>query len=178
MATQAQRRSVGRSIILMLIASSLLLFASPVQAKEMGPVYSANVSATQLNLDMRHAPPNYFAAANFDVGGEVTVVITVLLGTLAAEVLRSDFAAGSFELSSVSVGTGGTVFLSVESVSGSFVQMSVYARIFRYITTYPYSWAGLAVLVVAGLFVLATQFPNTSFGKVARMILPVDKLGL
>src|SRR3989304_1120605 len=84
MATQEQRRSVGRSIILMLVASSLLLFASPVQAEETGPVYSANVSATQLNLDMRHAPPNYFAAARFDVGGDVTVVITALLGALVA----------------------------------------------------------------------------------------------
>jgi len=178
MATQAQRSSIGRSIILMLIASSLFLFASPVQAEEMGPVYSANRSATQLDLDMRHAPPNYFVAARFDVGGDVTVVITVLLGTLATEVLRSDFPAGSFELSRVSVGTGGTLFLSVESEGGGFIQMSVYAWIFRYITTYPYSWAGLAVLVFAGLFMLASQFPNTSFGKVARMILPVDKLGL
>ena len=177
MATQAQRRSVGRSIILMLVASSLLLFASPVQAEETGPVYSANVSATQLNLDMRHAPPNYFAAARFDVGGDVTVVITVLLGTLATEVLRSDFPAGSFELSRVSVGTGGTVFMSAESVGGSFIQMSVYAWIFHYITTYPYSWAGLVVLVFAGLFALATQFPNTSFGKVANKVLPVHKLG-
>src|SRR3989304_1321532 len=120
MATQAQRRSVGRSILLMLIASSLFLFASPVQAEEMGPVYSANASATQLNLDMRHAPPNYFVAARFDVEGDVTAVITVLLGTLATEVLRSDFPAGSFELSRVSVGTGGTVFLSVKYEGAGF----------------------------------------------------------
>ena len=96
MATQAQRRSVGRSIILMLIASSLLLFASPVQAEEMSPVYSANVSATEHTLDMKHAPPSYYAAARLDVGGDVTVVIKVLLGTLATEVLRSNFPAGSF----------------------------------------------------------------------------------
>lgn len=178
MATQAQRRSVGRSIIVMLIASSLFLFASPVQAVEMGPVYSTNVSATQLNLDMSHASPNYFVAARIDVGGDVTVVITVLLGILATEVLRSDFPAGSFELTGISVGTGGTVFLSAESVGGGFIQMSVYAWIFRYLTTYPFSWAGLVVLVFAGLFALASQFPNTSFGKVASKVLPVHKLGL
>ena len=178
MDTQAQRRSVGRSIILMLIASGVLLLASPVQAEERGPVYSANVSATELNLDVRYAAPASYVAARFDVGGDVTVVITVLLGSLATEVLRSDFLAGAFEISGVSVGTGGTVFLSVESVGGSFIQMSVYAWIFRYITTYPYSWAGLVVLVFAGLFALATQFPDTSFGKVAGWIVPVHKLGL
>jgi hypothetical protein len=176
MATQA-RRPVSLAIILMLTTSGLLLLASPVQAVETGPVYSANVSATELNLDVRYAAPASYAAARFDVGGDVSVVITVLLGTLATEVLRSDFPAGAFEISGVSVGTGGTVFLSVESVGGSFIQMSVYAWIFRHITTYPYSWAGLGVLVFAGLFALAALFPETSFGKVAGWILPVHKLG-
>jgi hypothetical protein len=178
MAQRVPRRSVSLAIILMLIASGVMLMASPVQAEEMGSVYSADVSATEVTLDMKNAPPSYYAAATFDVGGNVTVVIRVLLGALVTEVLRSDFPAGSFEVSRVSLGSGGSVFLSVESESGSFIQMSADAWIFHYLTTYPYSWAGLAVFVFAGLFALATEFPNTSFGKIARMILPVDKLGL
>ncbi len=175
---QRQRHLVSLAIILVLVTGGIVSLALPVAAEENGPVYSADLSANELNVAVGYAPPGYFTTAQITSGRDVTVVITILLGTASTEIFRSNFPAGNFTTSEVSVGNGGTVFLSVESMGGAFTQLSVYARIFRYITTYPYSWAGLVVLGLAGLFILATEFGNTSFGKVARMILPVNRLGL
>lgn len=175
---QAQRRLVSLAIILILVAGGLASLVYPVPVEENGPVYSnTNFSGNELNVWVGYAPPGYYTTTQIESGNDVTVVITILLGTASTEIFRSSFPAGTVEVSKVSVGNGGTVFLSVESRGGVFTQLSVYARIFRYITTYPYSWAGLVVLGLAGLFMLATEFGNTSFGKAARMILPVNKLG-
>ncbi len=179
MVMRTQRRFFSLAIIVVLVASGFVFLAYPVLAEENGLVYSnENFSGNELNVALGYAPPSYYTTTQIRSGNDVTVVITVLLGSASAEIFRSSFPAGNFTISEVSVGNGGTVFLSVESSGGAFTQLSVYARIFRHITTYPYSWAGLVVLGLAGLFTLATEFGNTSFGKVARMILPVDRLGL
>ncbi len=179
MPSQVRKRVYSLAIVLLLLVAGVFLLASPVVAEETRQAYSRpNFSADEVNVDMGYAPPRYFASAQISSGNTVTVIITVLLGTTSTEVFRASFPAGSFEISRVSMGSGGTVFLSVESQGGSLTQMSVFARVFHYVTTYPYSWAGLVVVCVAGLFALATEFPRTGFGKIARMILPVEKLGL
>ena len=178
MLRQGQRRVISFAIILVLAMGGLVFLAVPVSVEETGSVYSANLPATELNAAVGYAPPSHYTTTQITSGNDVTVIITVLLGTASTEIFRSGFPAGTFEVSKVSVGNGGTVFLSVESMGGAFTQLSVYARVFRYITMYPYSWVGLVVLGFAGLFTLATEFRNTSFGKVARMVLPVNRLGL
>ncbi len=179
MLRKGERSAISLGIILVLVAGGIVLLAIPVSVEENGPVYSvANVSANELNVPVGYAPPSNYAAAQISSGREVTVVITVLLGTASAEIFRNDFPAGTFEVSKVSVGNGGTVFLSVESKSGAFTQLSVYVRIFHYITTYPYAWIGLVVFCFTGLLTLATRFRNTSFGRIAGKILPVGRLGL
>ncbi len=171
---QAQRHFLSLAIIILAVAGGLVLIFYPVSTEETGATVSRNFSGNELNLTVGNAPPNYYASAQVTSGNQVTLIVSVLLGTETAEVFRAVFQAGPFEVSKVSVGNGGTVFLTVESHGGTFTDMSVYARIFHYITIYPYALLGLAVIGFAGLFTLATQFRHTPFGKVAGKILPVE----
>ncbi len=172
---QAQRHFLSLAITLLAVAGGLVFLFYPVSTEETGASVSRNFSGDELNLTVGYAPPNYYTSAQVTSGNQVTLIVSVLLGAQTTEVFRADFQAGSFEISKVSVGNGGTVFLTVQSHEGSFTDMSVYARIFRYITTYPYALLGLVVMGFAGLFTLATHFRHTSFGKVATKILPVEK---
>ncbi len=170
---QTQRHFLSLAITILAVAGGLVFLFYPVSTEETGANVSRNFSGDELNLTVGYAPPNYYTSAQVTSGNQVTLIVSVLLGTETTKVFEANFQAGSFEVSKVSVGNGGTVFLTVKSREG-FTDMSVYARIFRYITTYPYAMLGLAVMGFAALFTLATHFRHTSFGKVAKRILPVE----
>ncbi len=179
MASSSHHRIITLAIILLSTIAGLVFMAAPVSAEETGPVYSApSFSANALDVSIGNAPPGYFTTTRVTSGNEVSVTLSVLLGTANTMIFSASFLAGTFEISQISVGNGGTVFLLIESEGGVFTQLTVYARIFRVITTYPYSWIGLGVLGFAGLFTLVVAFPNTAFGKIAGKIIPAKKLGM
>ncbi len=70
------------------------------------------------------------------------------------------------------------MFLTIEPQNGVYTQMTVFARIYQSVVTYQYSWIGVLVLGAAGLFALATLFPETVLGRAAGRIIPARRMGL
>ncbi len=166
-------------LLLALLVSGLTLLAFPVPAQENTGQYATppNYLTSSVNKVIGYAPAGYFATAHFSSGNTVTVTLSLVESSI--ELFQATFPAGTFDVPNVSVGTsGGTVFLTIQSANRMITLMNVVARIFHEVTAFPFFWAGVAVLGLAVVFAMATFYKNTSLGRIAARILPVNKLGL
>ncbi len=159
--------------ILLVLATGIALLLFPISTEEILPgAYTAQkVVTSELDVSIGYAPPGYFVDAHITASNQVTVTLT-LVGT-STVLLTEVFPAGTFDTPRVIILNGGNVFLTIEPQNKVFTQMTVYARIFHEVVTYPYSWMGVAILGVAGIFAFAIFLPNTTLGRAARMIVPV-----
>ena len=109
MLRDSQRRTLTIAIILLSLTAGLVLLVVPVSEEETGPVYSASLTATEIVVPVGYAPPSYFTTARVTSGNEVTVTLSVLLASSYTVIFSANFQPGTFEVSKISVGNGGTV---------------------------------------------------------------------
>ncbi len=174
-----QHRTYSVIIILSLTLTGLTLFALPTITQTNAIEFSAQVTRTELDAPIGYAPPGYSVDAQITSQNQVTVTLRLLGASGASIVVLSQvFQAGSFEISAITVVNGGNLFLTMTPQNGVYTQMSVFARIFQNTVTYQYSWVGVLILGAAGLFALASLFPETILGRAAGRIIPVRRIGL
>lgn len=167
-------------LLLGLLGTGWTLMAFPIPAQEnIGQPYTTppNYLTSGINTVIGYAPAGYLTTAHFSSGNQVTVTFSLVESSI--ELFRATFPAGTFDIPNVPVGTsGGTVFLTIQSANRVITPMSVVARIFHEVSTFPFFWAGVVVVGLAVIYGLATFYGNTSLGRMAAKILPVNKLGL
>jgi hypothetical protein len=172
------RRLYPVIILLSLILTGLTLLALPTISQTNASEFSAQVTRTELDAPIGYAPPGYVVDAQVSSQNEVTVTLR-LLGTSGSAVMFSKvFPSGTFDIFPITIVNGGNLFLTIEPQNGVYTQMTVFARIYQNIVTHQYSWIGVLVLGAAGLFALATLFPETVLGRAAGRILPVRRIRL
>ena len=165
-------------ILLTLILTGLTLLALPTISQTNATEFSAQVTRTELDVPIGYAPPGYIVDAQVSSQNQVTVTLRLLGASGSAVMFSQVFPSGSFEISAITIVNGGNLFLTIEPQNGVYTQMTVFARIYQSIVTYQYSWIGVLVLGTAGLFALATLFPETVLGRAAGRIIPARRMGL
>ena len=166
-------------ILLALTLTGLTLLALPTITETNALEFSAQVTKTELDAPIGYAPPGYSVDAQVTSQNQVTVTLRLLGASGTSAVLFSQvFQAGSFDISAITIVNGGNVFLTMTPQNSVYTQMTVFATIFQDLVTYQYSWIGILVLGAAGLFALATLFPQTVLGRAAGKIIPVRRIGL
>ncbi len=163
-------------ILLALTVAGLTLLALPTVSETNAHEFSAQVTQSELDASIGYAPPGYSVDAHISSQNQVTVTIT-LVGT-SAVLFSQVFSAGTFDITQITIVNGGNLFLTLKPQNGVFTQMSVLTRIFQEEVTYQYSWIGVLILGGAGLFSLASFFPQTWLGRAAGRIIPVRRIGL
>ncbi len=171
-----QHRLYPVIILLGLTVAGLTLLALPTFSETNAHEFSAQVTQSELDASIGYAPPGYSVGAHITSQNQVTVTIT-LVGT-SAVLLSQVFSAGTFDITQITIVNGGNLFLTLRPQNGVFTQMSVLTRIFQEEVTYQYSWIGVLTLGAAGLFSLASFFPQTWLGRAAGRIIPVRRIGL
>lgn len=166
-------------LLIALLGTGWTLMAFPVPAQEnIGQPYTTlpNYSTNAIYARIGYAPAGYMTTAHVSSGNPVTVTLSLVESSI--ELFQAHFPIGNFDIPNVSVGTtGGTVFLTIQSANNIITPMSVVARIFHEVNTFPFFWAGVVVVGLAVIFALATFFSSTSLGRIAGRILPVKRLG-
>jgi hypothetical protein len=173
-----QRRLYSVIILLSITLTGLTLLALPTISQTNATEYSAQVTGTELDAPIGYAPPGYIVDAQVTSRNEVTVTLRLLGASGSAVVFSQVFPSGTFDIFPIAIVNGGNLFLTIEPQNGVYTQMTVFARIYQSIVTYQYSWIGVLVLGAAGLFALATLFPETVLGRAAGRIIPVKRMGL
>ncbi len=176
-----QHRLYPVIILLALTVAGLTLLALPTFSETNAHEFSAQVTQSELDASIGYAPPGYSVGAHITSQNQVTVTIT-LVGT-SAVLFSQVFSAGTFDITQwvitqITIVNGGNLFLTLKPQNGVFTQMSVLTRIFQEEVTYQYSWIGVLIMGSAGLFSLASFFPQTWLGRAAGRIIPVSRIGL
>ncbi len=163
-------------LLIGLLAAGIALAVFPVSAQQnLGQPYTTppNYWVSAINTQVGFAPPGYFTTAHVSSGNLVTVTLTLVES--GSQLFQATFPAGTFDIPNVPLGqNSGTVFIAIQSQGNVITPMTVVARIFHEITAFPLFWAGVGLLGLAGIYVLATFHREIGLGRV----LPIDKLGL
>ncbi len=174
--SRLQHRQYAATILLALVLTGLTLLVLPSISQTTAQEYSAQVTTTELDASIGYAPPGYAVDAQITSQNQVTVTLK-LVGT-SAVIFSQSFPAGTFTISQITIINGGNLFLTIAPQNSAFTRMTVFARIFQNVVTYQYSWIGVLVLGIAGLFALAAFFPQTALGRAASKIIPVHRIHL
>ncbi len=159
-------------LLLAITIVGIAFLAYPVPLAKDSVSYSGGFYGDQFNTIVGYAPPGDFASVHLSSGNGVTITLQVALNGAYTPIYDAAFPAGTIDVPSTSVGSGGTLFLTVSSNNRVFTPMNIQARIFQEIASYPYIPLGIGALGVAGLLAITTRFGRVplhfSFGQTHR----------
>lgn len=149
-----------------MIITGLLLLVYPVTQDRNAVMYSDGFYGDQFTAIVGYAPPGDFATVHLTSGNGVLITLQIALNGVYTPIFTDSFPAGTVDVPNTSVGTGGTVFLTIASNNRVFTPMNIQARIFQEVATYPYIPLGIGTLGVAAVFATITRIGRVPFHSI------------